>query len=93
MNLPPPRKLNADLLRYFLDVFRCAKIVGPSKTIAVSSFHGGFAVGELGESEYQTFPSLESALRGFLVDSDSDLKLADFLDDQTNRVEPPEAEE
>jgi hypothetical protein len=93
MNLPPPRKLNADLLRYYLDVFHCAKIVGASKTIAVSTFPGGFVVGELGADECRTFTSLEAALRGFIVNPDSNLKLAGFLDDQTNRVEPPEAEE
>ena len=91
MTLPPPRNLNADLLRYFLDVYRCAKIVGGPADIAVSTFSGGVAVGELGADECRTFTSLEAALRDYAVSPGQ--SLADLIAIQTTKVHPPEAEE
>lgn len=93
MQLPPRRQLNPDLLRYYLEAFGCAKVCGGAWTIAVSSFVGGYAAGELGSDEVQRFTSLEAALRGYVIDRDTGRTLGDLLNDPASTVQPPEAED
>ncbi len=76
-----------DLLRYYLDVWGCAKISVPGADLAASTFAGGVAVAELGVSEPEKFTSLEAALRGFVW---NDATLGDLLARLDCKVEPPD---
>lgn len=93
MQLPPRRRLNPDLLRYYLDAYRCAKVCGGPWTVAVSTFPGGIAVGGLGGEEVRRYTSLEAALRGYAFGRDAGRTLGDLLDDPSSTVEPPQPED
>ena len=76
-----------DLLRYYLDVWRCTKVSVPGAELAVSVFVGGVAVGELGDAEPRRFASLDAALSDYDLNGE---KLGDLLGRLDCRVEPPE---
>ena len=93
VQLPPRRRLNPDLLRYYLDAFGCAKVSGCGRTIAVATFAGGVTAGDLESEEVQRYTSLEATLRGYVLDRDTGRTLGDLLDDPACKVEPPQPED
>ena len=76
-----------DLLRYYLQVWGCAKISVPGAELAASTFAGGVAVAELGVSEPEKFASLEAALRGYVWNGAT---LGDLIGRLDCKVEPPD---